>query len=346
MKVLIGEISSYKAIVIARYIKIHYPGIFIYGFDYSKTLIKYHTKYIDEFLLINKVNLIDSLTFVINKFNIDIFFPVNNDKLKEFLKSHVLNNTVLNYMGDYSAFNRLNDKKELFKLARNLSINVPTNYSNLISAAIPFVIKPKSESSAKGVIYINSEYQKRKFLNKELSDLVIQEYVQGIGVGLSLYAKNGEILNYYGHKRIAEYPVTGGSSTYRASWFDERMLEIANKLVKEIKYSGFVMFEFKLTNQNKLYLIEANPRIWGSINQGLQEGINYFENILGKLDLKHKKVFTYVPLLLIKSFIGYFCKFNFAPMLFYLKNYSASIPDISFVDDPKGYISTILRKLS
>ncbi len=41
------------------------------------------------------------------------------------------------------------------------------------------------------------------------------------------------------------------------------------------------MFEFKLKPNDELVLIEVNPRIWGSINQGLQNGVNYFEPILG-----------------------------------------------------------------
>ena len=63
---------------------------------------------------------------------------------------------------------------------------------------------------------------------------------------------------------------------YREPFDDDRMVECTKKILEKTHWSGFAMFEFKLTEDNEIYLIEVNPRIWGSINQGLKNGFNYF----------------------------------------------------------------------
>ena len=48
MKVLIGEISSYKAIIIAKYLQNCYNNIDIITYDVNKTTSAIHTKYSDN----------------------------------------------------------------------------------------------------------------------------------------------------------------------------------------------------------------------------------------------------------------------------------------------------------
>ena len=109
--------------------------------------------------------------------------------------------------------------------------------------------------------------------------MVCQEYVAGKGCGYSVYCRNGEILQEYGHLRLAEYPTSGGSSVYRMGFMHPNMRPIAQEILNRIPWTGFAMFEFKLTPDNELVLIEVNPRIWGSINQALQDGIPFFSDV-------------------------------------------------------------------
>ena len=106
------------------------------------------------------------------------------------------------------------------------------------------------------------------------------------------------------------------------------------------------MFEFKKTKSNELYLIEVNPRIWGSVNQGLQNNCNYFESLLGKgqMPLRNKACKTFLSPLIYLSIAGYALKGNFLPIYTFLKNMGQNKADVSFVEDPLGWIS-ILAKL-
>jgi predicted ATP-grasp superfamily ATP-dependent carboligase len=290
---------------------------------------------------------LDALQKIIENKEIDLFIPVHSDMYGEYIKKkHIFGNTFA-YLGDFEQFDYLHDKEKLNSLLTRLNIKRPQVFSSYEEAKIPFIFKPTKMSSAKGVKYILGEKDLERYRPLYNRNLIIQEYVDGIGCGYSVFAKDGEILVGFGHKRLAEHPVTGGSSVYRDSHFDQRTKDLVQKILREAKWSGFAMFEFKLTPDGEIFVIEVNPRIWGSINQGLQNGFNYFEPILGKSGLEmntNVQYKTYLSPLIYKSFLGYLAKKNIAPVLRFIKNIRCNRADVSFIDDPKGYLSMIMRK--
>ena len=52
---------------------------------------------------------------------------------------------------------------------------------------------------------------------------MIQEFIDGIGVGFFALYKDGRLISYYQHKRLREKPITGGSSVAAISIFDENL---------------------------------------------------------------------------------------------------------------------------
>ncbi len=348
MKILIGDISSNKAMTVVKFLKSVYPKIEIYSFD-SRKFTKYiRTKNADKHFIICQDD-IEAYLDIIKKYNIDYFFPVINDSIKLIIYQKEKFAHSLNYVSDYRTFKILNDKNQLMSLSSSLGIKIPKTYDNIGSAKPPCVVKPTNQSSAKGVRYIKTDRDFSKLLIQYngKKNIIVQELVKGTGVGYSVYAKNGNILVGYGHKRLAEYPVTGGSSVYRDTFNDIRMKEISTKVLKAVNWTGFAMFEFKLTADNELYLIEVNPRIWGSINQGLQNGINYFEPILGKsrfhVDNNNKKTF-FSPFIYI-VILKYIFNGNFRPFITFIRNFKYNRADVNFFNDPKGWLSLLLRKI-
>lgn len=345
MNILLGDISSYKAIVVAKFLKKNYPSIKIFSFDTRKFTRSIYTKYSDYNIIIRDDSITEFLA-IIKKYNIDYFFPVINEKLNEIWKNKSIFGDTLNYLGKYEDYSLLNNKTSLYELAKELSILVPEKFETLDEANIPYIVKPTNLSSAKGVIYVNNLKDKPKI--NTYKDIIIQQYIKGVGVGYSFYCWEGKIINGYGHKRLAEYPITGGSSAYRRHYDDNRMYTIAKKIVSSLNYSGFAMFEFKLTSDNKLYLLEVNPRIWGSINQGLANGYNYFEKILGPVKVTQKikinHTYTYLGPLIYISLFRYFLKFNIKPTFIFIKNCLRNSADVNMILDLKGYFSILLRK--
>lgn len=346
MNVLIGEVSSYKAIAISRFIKLTYPSYTVYTYDSKKFTNRFRTKYSDEHFLIEEENFESDLQAIIKNHKIDVFFPVKNDSLTKIWSKKEKYGTSLSYLGDIEKYHILNDKDRLHELAEKLEIKVPKKYTSISEAKLPFIVKPTNLSSAKGVKYIFKDEDRPIKIPSE--NMIIQEFVKGRGVGYSFYAKEGLILEGYGHLRLAEYPVSGGSSTYRNSYKDDRMYQVAKQIIGFLNYTGFAMFEFKLTENNELYLLEVNPRIWGSVHQGLANGVNYFEDMLGvskSLNNKSTTIKTFVAPLLQLSLLKYMLKGNFKPFILFIKNIGSNKSDVSFFGDVKGYLSTILRKI-
>jgi predicted ATP-grasp superfamily ATP-dependent carboligase len=49
----------------------------------------------------------------------------------------------------------------------------------------------------------------------------------------------------------------------------------ATRLLKHFNWHGVAMVEFKLNHQGEPFLLEVNPRFWGSINQAVQAGVDF-----------------------------------------------------------------------
>ncbi|VBB43671.1 hypothetical protein TRIP_B310004 [uncultured Desulfatiglans sp.] len=352
-RILLGEISSYKAAVIAKYLKLFYPRTHITAYDYKGIIRCFHTKYCDDFISPPspkegwEVHL-RFLRDIIKERQIDLFVPVHSEMYGEYIKHRDFLGRAFGYLGDFAQFDLLHDKRKLNGLLAELDIRRPRTYTTIDVAELPCVVKPRNLSSSKGVKYILSEEDRNKCRSLNGEDLIIQEYVDGVGCGYSVYAQDGQVLIGFGHKRLAEQPVTGGSSVYRDTYFNCRIREISEEILKATKWTGFAMLEFKLTDKGEIYVIEINPRIWGSINQGLQNGCNYFEPLLGKSNFVRKKDVqykTYLSPLLYISLLNYLFRLDVGPLANFFKNIRVNRADVSFLDDPKGFISLIARKM-
>ncbi len=349
MRVLLGEISSYKAIVIARYIYMHYPDVTVIAYDKKPLIDVCHTKYVASYIHI-RYDSIDSyilrLAECVKQNNIDVFLPVHSDYIGHFLQKKHLFGDSLNYMGEYENYIQLHEKNKLMQLAVKIGIRIPRDYSSIQEAKIPFVIKPTNLSSAKGVCYYTTEMQKST-VNVLPVNSICQEYISGKGCGYEVYCKNGKIISEYGHMRLAEWPISGGSSVLRKGFIHSDMRPIAEKILEYVPWTGFVMFEFKLTDDNQLVLIEVNPRIWGSINQALQNDCPLFSAIIGapKSVVYKGEVRTCLTPQVWMSMLLYLLKGKVDIIKDFLLHFKITYSDVSIWCDPRGVLSMLIRKL-
>jgi predicted ATP-grasp superfamily ATP-dependent carboligase len=105
---------------------------------------------------------------------------------------------------------------------------------------------------------------------------IVQEYVQGAGYGVEMLMGDSNVLALFMHKRLREYPVTGGASTLRVSVWNRRLAEYSIKLLREMNWRGVAMVEFKLDEENgNANLMEVNGRFWGSLPLAINAGIDF-----------------------------------------------------------------------
>lgn len=176
----------------------------------------------------------------------------------------------------------LNDKAALGALGAALSLPVPTCYvqkadetAEEFAARVPLPCVVKPVCGEKFGLHAESRYRIARSA-QALYDAVahfcaitneapiVQEYLSGGGMGCSVLAKDGEIVYSICHRRVREYPVSGGPSSCCECIDAPALVSAVAALVKEVGFSGPAMFEFKLDASGKPRLLECNPRIWGT----------------------------------------------------------------------------------
>jgi predicted ATP-grasp superfamily ATP-dependent carboligase len=115
---------------------------------------------------------------------------------------------------------------------------------------------------------------------------LIQELIKGIGFGFfTLFDKNSTPVANFCHKRIREYPLTGGISTFCESVYEPKIIDYGIRLLKNVKWQGPAMVEFRKDGNGEFRLMEINPRFWGSLPLPIASGID-FPYLLYEMGLK------------------------------------------------------------
>jgi len=297
MSVIVTNASGAKALVVTR--SLGRKKIEVITTDSERFSAAFFSKYSrSHFLYPSPVNspleFINTLEKEVKSRKIDVLMPINST---ETLLISKYKNKFEPYtkvpFADYSKMIQLHNKEQLMKIATEIELPTPktciiknVNEIRIIAEKIeyPVVIKPKDATSSKGVQYAYSKdefvYRYKHFITENnlnpSSYPLVQEYIPGDGYGVSVLFNHGELRALFTHRRLREYPITGGPSTLRESVRHPEMEKIAIDLLKYINWHGVAMIEFKLNKRtDRPVLIEVNPRFWGSINQAIASGVDF-----------------------------------------------------------------------
>ena len=144
----------------------------------------------------------------------------------------------------------------------------------------PVVVKPRKSYTLDGlatrgrVHVVGDEHALQQVLAAtDPSSTVLEAYFPGRGLGLSLLASNGRVLQAFEHHRVREQ---SGSSFYRVSAAPAPDLVLAcAAIVRETGYTGVGMFEFKRNESGGWVLLEVNARPWGSLPLPVALGVDF-----------------------------------------------------------------------
>jgi len=183
------------------------------------------------------------------------------------------------------------DKEKTWNLAHALGIPVPE--SRLVAAVedigeakqFPLVLKPTrskvmiaGELRTLAVAIVKAQRQNEEQLKQWLpfTPVLQQQYVSGKGIGVEFLFDRGKKIWHFAHERVHEYPLSGGASSYRRSIRPSAaMLQDAEKLLTALNWHGVAMVEFKVDARGQHWLIEINPRLWGSLALSTDAGVNF-----------------------------------------------------------------------
>jgi predicted ATP-grasp superfamily ATP-dependent carboligase len=105
--------------------------------------------------------------------------------------------------------------------------------------------------------------------------IMLQEYLSGGGYGFfGLYDK-GVFKQGFAHKRIREFPVSGGASCCAKSIDNEQLMNFGKRILEAIDWHGLAMVEFKMDENGQPRLLEVNPKLWGSFDLSVASGVPF-----------------------------------------------------------------------
>jgi predicted ATP-grasp superfamily ATP-dependent carboligase len=108
-------------------------------------------------------------------------------------------------------------------------------------------------------------------------NILFQEYLTGGGYGFfGLYDK-GVFKQGFAHKRIREFPVSGGASCCAESIENEQLMSFGKRILEAVNWHGLAMVEFKMDENGQLRLLEVNPKLWGSFDLSVASSVPFAE---------------------------------------------------------------------
>ena len=246
---------------------------------------------------------------VVKENEIDVVIPVRDGAtllLSKYKKE--LSRFTRTPLADYDTLMKGRDKAQTLKIAMDNNIPCPQTYfidgdDNLRKIMnklkFPVVIKPHRSSGSRGIKYVHSSKELLQAYSKvqnQYGEAMVQEYIpQGGAYGVSMLFNHGKPRAIFAHKRLREYPNSGGPSTLRESVKYPEIEEYATTLLKALNWHGVAMVEFRVDPRDgKQKLMEINPRFWGSLQLAISSGVD-FPYLLYKMAIEDdvKPVFEY-----------------------------------------------------
>jgi len=193
-------------------------------------------------------------------------------------------------------FQQACDKAHVLEIAKGLGIDVPMQW--IVNGApgssedvprdrYPVVVKPVRSVAGPtgarkkvGIRHANTPEQ----LEQALSDLgrdagpfLIQERIIGPGLGVFLLRWQGRTIATFAHRRLREKPPSGGVSVRSESTtLAPDLLARSTALMSALEWEGVAMVEYKHdTKADRDYLMEVNPRFWGSLQLAIDSGVDF-----------------------------------------------------------------------
>lgn len=183
------------------------------------------------------------------------------------------------------------NKVSMVELAKDAGVPVPRTsvatdaVRGDTELAFPVIIKPQRESPGHPPVLLARNFEELKSIfsgnghsgpTRSITDALVQEFIPGIGCGFFATYQKGVCKRVFMHRRVREYPASGGVSTCAESFYDSKLEVYGRRMLDALQWHGVAMVEFRRDERDGEYkLMEVNPKFWGSIDLPLAAGADF-----------------------------------------------------------------------
>src|SRR5690606_35634481 len=209
---------------------------------------------------------------------------------------------------DFDVFMIARDKGITLEYAKKHNVPYPKTYkiedieNDAEGIAYPVIIKPRISSASMGIVIANSKehvIECYKKVDAEYKDPIIQEIIPDVGEHYQanlLFDENSEVKASCIKKKIRQFPVTGGTSTFFKTVYNKEIEELFIRFLKGINWVGPAEVEYMIDPRDGIpKFMEINPRLSATIRLSCFAGVDFpyliLQNALGKETelIKHNK---------------------------------------------------------
>jgi predicted ATP-grasp superfamily ATP-dependent carboligase len=190
---------------------------------------------------------------------------------------------------DYEQILLAHNKDRWDPIARGLGISVPGSWSpddlrggDEPRVRFPVLIKPKQGGGSWGIgevptpARLEAALAQTDWADKPWDRFFVQEKISGRSHCVAMLFNNGRMRAKVAYRQIRDYPITGGQATLRVSERHEQAEADLERLLTSIGWHGVCQADFIIEQSSGCpYLIDLNPRLWGSLTQAIASGIDF-----------------------------------------------------------------------
>ena len=177
-----------------------------------------------------------------------------------------------------STLESLHDKWRFQQLLRRHELPTPCTQllrrgsdGRELELPFPVIVKPAAGEGGFGIqrCYNAADLARARVLpEQQQGDWIAQELIPGQDIDLSVLADHG---------RVVAYTIQQDEASDKKRFLhDPEMLEVGCAIVHATQFHGLAHFDMRLDERNgKLYVIECNPRVWGSLMYSVWAGVNF-----------------------------------------------------------------------
>jgi len=187
-------------------------------------------------------------------------------------------------------------KANTLQIAQSVGVAVPKtvhisqkNADILSTMALNFPVVIKSESSevmlstraatSQKTVYASDRNELVRECEARLAkgqSVLLQEFIDGYGMGISGIFSQGRPLAVIEHRRLRESnPMGGPSALAEAVPLEPKLVAATTAMFETIGFTGPAMAEYKVDRRTGVpYLMEINGRFWGSVLLALAAGLD------------------------------------------------------------------------
>lgn len=232
---------------------------------------------------------VESIVENARRLRAEVLIPVFEEtyllsKFKEVVSRHV--NMVI---PDYDQILITHNKDKWLPIAQRLNIPVPRTVSpnelrkgDFERLEFPVLIKPKQGGGAWGIVQANSWEELKALLRKDShagrpwERFFVQEKIAGTVYCVAMLMNHGVIKGHVVYKQLRDLPFSGGQATLRVSVDQPDVVVYMKRLLEELNWHGICQADFLVEGETGIpYLIDINPRFWGSLVQGIASGVDF-----------------------------------------------------------------------